>query len=375
MCNFERIISFDIGIKNMAYCIIYLGNKEDKKFIIEDWNLLNLMDKDERITEYCTNSLETKKVKKEKQNKTDKNKKQKKEKKIVRIDNFLVGSTESESTQIDSNTETINIIDSKPCGKLAKYKKSGNYFCEKCAKLQSQYLLPKKNFQSSSLKKMKVDDLKKLFNEYIILEGEKNKENKEKPLIKKDYIEGLERFFKEKCLESILETKTKTAGQTDLITIGKNMKLLLNQVPNIDSITKVLIENQISTIATRMKSIQGMLAQYFIMRDSDIDIEFISSSNKLKEYKAEEIKENKENKESKENEQINEIKEIQEIKGSKETKQKQNYKKNKNDGKIATLNILENTEELKKWIPYFNESKKKDDLADAFLQGLWYLKK
>jgi hypothetical protein len=333
----------------MAYCIIYLGNKEDRKFIIEDWNLLNLMDKDERITEYCTNSLENKK-KGIKEKKKDK-------KKIVRLENFLVGSTECESVQIDSKIDSINIIHSLPCGRLAKYKKSGEFFCEKCAKIQSQYLLPKKNFQSSSLKKMKVDDLKNLFSEYIILEEQKNNE---KPLIKKDYIEVLERFFKEKCLESILETKVKTAGQTDLITIGKNMKLLLNQVPNIDSITKVLIENQISTIATRMKSIQGMLAQYFIMRDSDIDIEFISSSNKLKEYKAEEIKENKESKESKE---------------SKETQQKQNYKKNKNDGKIATLNILENTEELKKWIPYFNESKKKDDLADAFLQGLWYLKK
>jgi hypothetical protein len=335
----------------MAYCIIYLGNKEDRKFIIEDWNLLNLMDKDERITEYCMNSLENKKVKKGK----EKIKQKKDKKNIVKIENFLVGYTESTQPEM-KELDSINIIDSKPCGRLAKYKKSGSYFCEKCAKLQSQYLLPKKNFQSSSLKKMKVDDLKKLFNEYIIQEGEKNNE---KPLIKKDYIEVLERIFKEKCLESILETKIKTAGQTDLITIGKNMKLLLNQVLNIDSITKVLIENQISTIATRMKSIQGMLAQYFIMRNTDTDIEFISSSNKLKEYKTEETQKTQE---------------IQQTK-TKETQQKQNYKKNKNDGKIATLNILENTEELKKWIPYFNESKKKDDLADAFLQGLWYLKK
>ena len=36
-----------------------------------------------------------------------------------------------------------------------------------------------------------------------------------------------------------------------------------------------------SLIATRMKTIQGMLAQYFIMRDNNIQIEFISSTNKL----------------------------------------------------------------------------------------------
>jgi hypothetical protein len=189
MDGFERIISFDIGIKNMAYCILYLGNKEEQKYIIEDWNLLNLMDKDERITEYCTNSLENKKGK---GNTKDKNK----QKKIVRIENFLVGPTETKQTESIQSGAIIK--NNTNCGRLAKYKKSGNFFCEKCAKLQTDYLIPKKNFQSSSLKKMKVDDLKKLFNEYIILEKQEKQENrenlekqenKEKPLIKKDYID------------------------------------------------------------------------------------------------------------------------------------------------------------------------------------------
>ena len=33
-----------------------------------------------------------------------------------------------------------------------------------------------------------------------------------------------------------------------------------------------------------------------------------------------------------------------------------------------------NKDEEKKFIDLFNESKKKDDLADCFLQGLWYIK-
>jgi regulator of replication initiation timing len=71
------------------------------------------------------------------------------------------------------------------------------------------------------------------------------------------------------------------------------MKVLLDQVPGIDQVTTVIIENQISTIATRMKSIQAMLAQYFIMRNTEIAIEFVSSANKLKEF----TQENRENKE------------------------------------------------------------------------------
>ena len=43
----------------------------------------------------------------------------------------------------------------------------------------------------------------------------------------------------------------------------------------------VIIENQISTIASRMKTLQGMISQYFIMKGIP-SIEFISSINKLK---------------------------------------------------------------------------------------------
>ncbi len=74
--------------------------------------------------------------------------------------------------------------------------------------------------------------------------------------------------MKKKTLEIIKPIKTKSANDTDLVCIGKNMKKLLNEIPGIEDITHVIIENQISTIATRMKTIQGMCAQYFIMKCS-----------------------------------------------------------------------------------------------------------
>ena len=41
-----RVISFDVGIKNMAYCFLSVSGDQ---FEIIDWNVLNLMD--ETITE------------------------------------------------------------------------------------------------------------------------------------------------------------------------------------------------------------------------------------------------------------------------------------------------------------------------------------
>ena len=138
------------------------------------------------------------------------------------------------------------------------------------------------------------------------------------------------------------------------------MKVLLDQVPGIDQVTTVIIENQISTIATRMKSIQAMLAQYFIMRNTEIAIEFVSSANKLKEF-TQENRENKEKDKEKEKE--------------KEKTTKQTYKQHKKDSVQYTEEIIKKNEYLSRWLPEFTASKKKDDLADAFLQGIWFLKK
>jgi hypothetical protein len=52
-----------------------------------------------------------------------------------------------------------------------------------------------------------------------------------------------------------------------------------------------------------------------------------------------------------------------------------NYKANKTDGVHFCRRFLdENAETLGKWRPLFDASPKKDDLADSFLQGIWYLK-
>ena len=50
-----------------------------------------------------------------------------------------------------------------------------------------------------------------------------------------------------------------------------------------------------------------------------------------------------------------------------------NYKKHKKDGVYYCSLMLDANNSLTKWKDSLN-TKKKDDLADSFLQGIWYLK-
>jgi hypothetical protein len=109
-----------------------------------------------------------------------------------------------------------------------------------------------------------------------------------------------------------------------------------------------------------MKTIQGMLAQYFIMINDNIHIEFISSANKLK--------------------QMNKIpvnhSEIQNTFREPDTEIKQNaiYKQHKIDGVTLCSRFLDANPFYQMW-KHVLETKKKDDLADCFLQGIWYMDK
>jgi hypothetical protein len=166
-------------------------------------------------------------------------------------------------------------------------------------------------------------------------------------------IETLNNFYKERCFNVLVLKKAKHADEIDLICIGKTMKNLLNDVSGIDQTTHVVIENQISPIANRMKTIQGMLAQYFIMKNSDTHIEFVSSIHKLNQFK-----------------DISGV--VLSTKG--DNGDKSSYRDHKRDGVDYTHQLLNANSEFQEQKPLFLESKKKDDLADSFLQGLWYAK-
>jgi len=282
-----KLVSFDVGIKNMAYCFFDISGEN---IGVKDWNVINLMPDANKNTVLCNCNITIKGNKKK---------------------------------DIKS---TI-----KPCGNKAKYTKNELYFCEKHAKT-CNLLIPSKSHKSGSLNKMKTDELKQMASSFNIIPGN----------TKKFIIKQMLEYFDKHSLEPILKSKS-NASNIDLITIGKNIKIEFDKV-DFSQVECVIIENQISPIANRMKSIQGMLAQYFIMRHDSIHIDFLSSSNKLKGFE-------------KEHDTVD-----------------SNYKQHKMDAVFHTKRILENPF-FSHWKSHVIEHKKIDDLADAFLQGLWYLKK
>lgn len=131
------------------------------------------------------------------------------------------------------------------------------------------------------------------------------------------------------------------AKETTLVTIGKNIIKHFDDILMQDIIDIVLIENQIGPLANKMKTIQGMLCQYFIMKNQNIQVETISSMNKLKDFV------------------INKS-------------EKQEYKDRKKMSISICNELISQTDNM--WTSFFNVHKKKDDLADCYLQGIWYIK-
>jgi hypothetical protein len=298
--NIKKLISFDVGIKNMAYCIFDI-DLSNNPFSIKEWKIMNMLETEsQEITKTCNCEITIKKK--------------------------------------------GNPLETKICGKTAKYFKNniedtfGNkYYCLTHSK-NSNYIIPNESFYQKTLKKKSLEELIEFSKKFEIQTSEWK--------TKKKALETLDTFFNERCLEILKKTKKIKAGEIDLISLGHNMKNLLNQIPNIHDIDHIIIENQISPIANRMKTIQGMLAQYFIMTTPNANIVFVSSANKLKQFqKSQTISNNATS---------------------------SDYKQHKLDGVYFTKTILQNNHFLTKWENIL-ETKKKDDLADCFLQGIWYL--
>ena len=214
------------------------------------------------------------------------------------------------------------------CIKKAKFYYNNNFFCTQHAK-KNVFKIPTINDNINKIKNLNINELKEKAINYDI--------SFNKPILKKELFEIITEYLDKQYFKHIQEDK---ANDFNIITLGINLKKNLDKIfDKFLKIDNIIIENQISPIANRMKTIQGMLAQYFIMHNYK-NIEFISAQNKLKLFS--------------------------------ETKNT-TYNERKKMSIEFCKNLLiknNNTE-----IQYFLEHKKKDDLADCFLQGIFYLTK
>jgi len=276
-----KILSIDVGIKNLAFCLLEKDDQSADKVSILKWDTINLAQK-----------------------------------------------IEAKCCEIEKNTQ---------CNKPAKFMKNSKCYCLKHSKKQ-QFQIPTTQLKQTFLNKQKISALCQIADDYKIKYPQ--------PCKKAEVLALINEYIYNSCFEPIENT---SASKIDLVTIGRNMQCKFDAIlcEHLLTIDKVIIENQISPIANRMKTIQGMIAQYFIMKNNDIQIEFVNASNKLKNAAPENTKIMVDTKKLK-------------------------YSDRKKLGIQQCLEFMTNYN-FQEWEEFFKSHSKKDDLADCFLQGIWFI--
>lgn len=278
-----KILSIDVGIKNLAFCL-FDKSPETNEFKILKWDIVSIAEQESLL---CN--------------------------------------------AIDKNGK---------CNKPATFQKNDTCYCGKHSK--KYFKVPTPEQKCSFINKQKIVKLYEITDKYNIQYDSKSKKLELANLIN-EYIE----------LHYAKPVATIKAADVSLFNIGSNLNSKFNALfENENKIDYVIIENQISPIATRMKTIQGMIVQYFVMSAVTVShIEFISASNKLKDL----IKPT--------------IPDIE----NKCIHTKTTYSDRKKLGISKCLGIITTDSRFNEHIDYFNQHKKKDDLSDSFLQGIWFI--
>lgn len=137
----------------------------------------------------------------------------------------------------------------------------------------------------------------------------------------------------------VIELCKGKSNNVNLIDLGKIMCNSFHDIFTPYNVECVIIENQIGQNAIRMKTLQGMITMYFIQQGCN-DIYHWNACHKLKDY---------------------------------DIPKKTTYSQRKKLSIHITNQILE--KEYEDWLNHFLSHKKKDDLADCFLQLKNALKK
>jgi len=287
------ILSFDVGIINLAYCLF---TKENNKLKILDWDIINLTNR-ESTKCYC---------------------------------GLKASFSQGEKYFCKVHAKKCEII--KPFDEIFKLNNKN-----KCTCLVKDIHCGRKSIYNINLECNDNNNF-----EYYCTTHAKNK------------YKSLETQFKVKPF------KNKSINTMDFDNTRLKLFQKLEEKKELLKADIILIENQPSLKNPTMKSIASGLYDFYMIRglldnvpESNIKIvKFMSPSNKLK------------------------------LVDDGQTKQVVIYKSESNDSKAYKLTkelsvkyIKELINDMPEWLNFLNTQKKKDDLADALLQGLYYYEK
>ena len=305
-----KFLSFDVGIKNLAYCIVNYELENPSEFKIDKWGIINLIEDEQQ------ESHENEKCKC-----FNKNKKVcgGRAKHYVKVKNkllFYCNRHLSEyqklmqwfnPTEFHQNYDSVNIcsyIGKKVCKKKAKwYYFNGEDKVNLCTTHKSSFLAKElKNTQPKKIKKVKCNNI------------------------------PIEKVFLN--MTKILDAKYKHFLQIPI----------------------VLIELQPVYLGPKMKSVSNHLFSYFMIRGI-VDKELNNSLTQYITYMS-----------AKSKLTIDDENNVDIM--TKDKKQSEKYKIYKQMSQDYTRKLLQNDPVN---LEYFNSQSKKDDLADAYLQCIYYI--
>lgn len=338
----RKVLSFDVGIKNLAYCLMNIDDKT-KRFDIKNWGIINLADNRKlccfikKSGEVCSKIANS----------------------VVKIDQYNTYYYCKEHVS-KAELKILPVVLSwwpVPDDEIDKCSLCTDYGCYYVNMLEGQYCQKHRrtimeNHHFICTNKKCVDSISKGL--YL-----------NRPEYDSDGVEDgdfcyelafgwCDKHYKEEY-KDFLKKKTRKLSQNSnkipLTSLGSSMYEKLDEIPELLQVDDILVENQPTFINPTMKSVSAILFSYFIMRGiherkkthSTIkNINFCSPSNKIK------------------------------VGGKKasgkieKTSTEKVYKITKNLGvKFCKALIKDN----KQWLETIEAYKKQDDMADAFLQA------
>ena len=240
------------------------------------------------------------------------------------------------------------------------------------------------NLRRQMMAKKKEDDF---------LQHDTKKENK---MTKEECIQLIESqftWFETAIPKKKTKPPTLLSRKTDFISLGRNMMTHFDTIPHLADLNHVLIENQIASLSSKMKTVQGMVMQYFLMRLQSpartVNIEFVSPINKLKRLNRQQPRPELE---------LELLEEEEDEVVEKEPTPKSRYRENKKNAvefcmevvnqhrqgtttttttttvpPIMTITLSPQAESIFSSMVGAQKKSKMDDYADCFLQGYWYI--